>query len=207
MVCLKFPEDKVGRALAQIEPTAEVGRRKSAMSLPMVSLASLEGARDSAICTHPAAGDGQELLLLRLFSIILGECGNVREEMDAALEEFGHTQKGDDKGVDPTDMRYIGSSSRKIFMDEEPNPFKENLVTCQLAMSMLVNAPPSGTARPDKSLREVVAQIWARSLAVIKAIRPNQGQLGGVSSMTYRGSTKCSPAPSLLLPSTWDILI
>lgn len=192
MVCVKFLDDDdadvrraAGRALlVQIEASSSrttssnTEEGEAAAALSTVPLASLERARD-ALCAKLSRSEQQPEpeLLLHLFTVILYECRDVQADVDAAEREFAHSAGGGDGDIDLGNLLNVGSS-RKIFEDEEPNPFEEKLLTCQLAASALVSAPPvDETLRNHRNLCDVTERIVESSLKFVQSLE--SFQLGG----------------------------
>ena len=124
MVALKFLEDNdsdvrqaAGKALtnATVSKSIESNQYDANNHISDVSLKVLEGC--GVILSSDDIGSA---LITHLFNILLEKCETIRGATLAVLEEFGYSERATSSST----LLNL-STKRKIFEDEEPNPFEE----------------------------------------------------------------------------------
>jgi len=172
MVALKFLEDNdsdvrqaAGKALtnATVSKSIESNQYDANNHISDVSLKVLEGC--GVILSSDDIGSA---LITHLFNILLEKCETIRGATLAVLEEFGYSERATSSST----LLNL-STKRKIFEDEEPNPFEEKLVSCHLVVSILASSCKD--TEKDYSLDGVIKKVVSHCIWLCQCLkgRPN----------------------------------
>jgi hypothetical protein len=164
---------------------------------PIIFAGEVENAKDkrtAATLPTSSASSAVESLL----DIALDCSGDVADVMRNIQNEFQSTsstdlccddQAGDWMKIDTNNNRLVNANNaRKIFEDENPNPYKEQLLLCQLAVQSLHQAlattVPSSLLKSTGSHQSRVRQIYNVSNVALEILRDELNNGGLIHDLT-----------------------
>jgi hypothetical protein len=178
-------------------------------TFPIVFAGEVENAKDKRTAASPPISSASSAVE-SLLDIVLDCSGDVADVMGNIQNEFQSTsstdlccddQAGDWMKIDTNNSRLVNANNaRKIFEDENPNPYKEQLLLCQLAVQSLCQAlttVPSSLLKSTGSHRSRVRQIYNLSNVALEILKDELNNGGLIHDLT-----RCP----LVFPSLYGIL-